>query len=375
MKKIVLLICFMCLCIPQTVHASNLPKETEEELMAVYDFGDLDSYLKEIFPDSKMSFTDFLQQIMAGEFELSWKNLKELITEQFFYEFQSTKEVLIHVLAIVIIAAVFRNFAGVFQSNQISEMCFYVLYILLVTICLNSFQVLMQSALSGLNALLEFLKILGPTYFVAVAVATGSTTSVTFYTMILILICIVELVIQSFLLPLVQIYMLIRLLNDLSTEEYLSKLAEFLHTIIVWGLRILLGTVIGINVIQGMLTPAIDSVKRSVVLKSGESIPLIGDLLGGTAEVVLGTAVLIKNGIGVTGVLISIAICMTPVIQMAIVSLMYKLTAAVIQPISEKRVVGCISSVADGSEMLLRIIFTSGVLFLITIAMVASTTA
>jgi len=90
--------------------------------------------------------------------------------------------------------------------------------------------------------------------------------------------------------------------------------------------------------------------------------------------VLLGTTVLIKNGIGVAGAIICIAICMAPVVQMAVVTLMYKLTAALIQPISEKRIVGCVSSMADGSEILLRVIFTSGVLFLITIAMVANTT-
>jgi stage III sporulation protein AE len=208
----------------------------------------------------------------------------------------------------------------------------------------------------------------------AVALATGSVTSIAFYNMILILICIVELVIQSFLIPLVQVYMVIRILNDLSTEEYLSKFGELLHTVVVWVLRTMLGAVIGINLIQGLLAPAIDSVKRSVLLRGGEAIPIIGDVIGVASEVVLGTTVLIKNGIGVAGAIICIAICMAPVVQMAVVTLMYKLTAALIQPISEKRIVGCVSSMADGSEILLRVIFTSGVLFLITIAMVANTT-
>lgn len=375
MKKIIIIICLFCFCFPLTAYATDSQTEIEEELFSVYDFSEIEDFLNNIFPNEKIGFLDMIKGLISGEMEFSAEFLLELVSEQFFYEFQTTKSGLIHVLAIVIIAAVFRNFSGVFQNNQISEMCFYVLYMLLITICLNSFQVLIESASSGLSTLLEFLKLLGPVYFMAVAVATGSATSIAFYNMILILICIVELVIQAFLLPLVQIYMIIRILNDLSTEEYLSKFGELLHTIIVWVLRTLLGAVIGINLIQSLLTPAIDSVKRSILTRSGEAIPVIGDVLGGATEVVLGTAVLIKNGIGVAGAVICIAICMTPVIQMVVVTLMYKLTAALTQPISEKRVVGCISSMADGSEILLRIIFTSGVLFLITIAMVANTTA
>ena len=370
MKKIILAICMLCFLTSIPVCASEIPNETEDKLFSLFDFSDMEDFISDIFPDEKMGFREMVKGLISGEIEFTGEFLWNLVSKQFFYEFKNTKSALVHVLAIVIIAAVFRNFSGVFQNSQISEMCFYVLYMLLITICLNSFRILIASATS----LLEFLKLLGPVYFMAVALSTGSVTSIAFYNVILILICIVELVIQSFLIPLVQVYMVIQILNDLSTEEYLSKFGELLHTVIVWILRTMLGVVIGINLIQGLLAPAIDSVKRSVLLRSGEAIPIIGDVIGGASEVLLGTTVLIKNGIGVAGAIICIAICMAPVAQMAVVTLMYKLTAALIQPISEKRIVGCVSSMADGSEILLRVIFTSGVLFLITIAMVANTT-
>ena len=307
--------------------------------------------------------------------EISIESIIDMISGQFFYEFTNTKASIVHILAIVIIAAVFHNFSGVFKESQVSEIGFFVLYMLLITISLHSFQGLMASAVSGLNDLLDFLQLLGPIYFLAVAIATGSATSIAFYQMILILISIAELVIQGVLIPLVQIYMIVRIINELSPESYLTKLGELLRTIIVWGLRTLLGSVIGINLIQGLLNPAIDSVKRSVLTRGGEALPIIGDVIGGATEVVLGTAVLIKNGIGIAGTIICIVICMSPVIQMAVVTFMYKLTAALVQPISDKRVIGCISSMADGTEILLKILFTSGMLFLITIAMVANTTS
>ena len=386
MKKVILAICVLCLLTSIPVYAAEPPidsettnqteisDETEKQLFSLFDFSEMDDFISDIFPDEKMGFREMVKGLISGEIKFTGEFLWNLVSKQFFYEFKNTKSALVHVLAIVIIAAVFRNFSGVFQNNQISEMCFYVLYMLLITICLNSFRILIAAATSGLSSLLEFLKLLGPVYFMAVALATGSVTSIAFYNMILILICIVELVIQSFLIPLVQVYMVIQILNDLSTEEYLSKFGELLHTVIVWILRTMLGAVIGINLIQGLLAPAIDSVKRSILLRGGEAIPIIGDVIGGASEVVLGTTVLIKNGIGASGAIICIAICMAPVVQMAVVTLMYKLTAALIQPISEKRIVGCVSSMADGSEILLRVIFTSGVLFLITIAMVANTT-
>ena len=81
-----------------------------------------------------------------------------------------------------------------------------------------------------------------------------------------------------------------------------------------------------------MINPAIDTVKRSVVTRSAEAIPGVGDAIGGITEVVLGTAVLVKNGIGMTGAVICIALCVVPMLQIICIIFLYKLMAALIQP-------------------------------------------
>ncbi len=64
----------------------------------------------------------------------------------------------------------------------------------------------------------------------------------------------------------------------------------------------------------------------------------------------LGTAVLVKNGIGMTGAVICIALCVGPLVQIGCIVIMYKLAAALIQPVSDKRIVGCVESVGDGCQ-------------------------
>ena len=78
--------------------------------------------------------------------------------------------------------------------------------------------------------------------------------------------------------------MLVRVLNDLSLEGYLTKFAELIELCVSWSLKTLLACVVGINVIQGMISPAIDSVKRSILTRGAEAIPGVGDALGGMAE-------------------------------------------------------------------------------------------
>ena len=72
--------------------------------------------------------------------------------------------------------------------------------------------------------------------------------------------------------------------------------------------------------------------------------------------------------------IVCLALCVVPLVQMGAVALMYKLAAAVIQPVSDKRIVGCVECVGDGCRLLMRVVFTVGLLFLLTIVIVSYVT-
>lgn len=127
------------------------------------------------------------------------------------------------------IAAVFANFSGAFGERQASEIAFYILYMLLIALCLNGFRLAVSEMEASLNFLLEFMKVLCPTYFLAVTAASGSVTSMFFFEVVLFLIFLAEAVILNFLVPLVNVYMMIQVMGNLTGEEFLSQFAELLE--------------------------------------------------------------------------------------------------------------------------------------------------
>lgn len=346
----------------------------KEEMIDQFDFEDINDSLKDLFPEEKLDFKETLLGILSGDLTFSAELLNRLLADQIGYAFRVSKDNLIHILLIAVIAAIFTNFSRVFQSRQIAEISFYVLYLLVIALTLSSFAAVEDWVSGGITNLTSFMGVFCPLYFLAVAIAKGSVTSVAFYNLVLFLIYLVELLVANFLLPLIHIYMMVKVLNYLSEEDYLSKFSELIELAVSWILKTLLACIIGLNVIQGLINPAIDTVKRSVVTRSAEAIPGVGDAIGGITEVVLGTAVLVKNGIGMTGAVICIALCVVPMIQIICIIFLYKLMAALIQPISDKRMVGCVETVGEGCHLLLKVLFTTGVLFLLTIVVVAATT-
>ena len=346
----------------------------EEMLEEELDFDAINETLEEIFPEEKMDFGETVRSIVTGDLSVSVDLLGQLLSDQLFYALRVNRESLVHMLLIAVIAAMFTNFADVFQARQISEISFYVLYILMIALCLGAFQSAAAWVEDGIRLQTAFMKALCPVYFIAVSLAKGSMTAAAFYNLALLVILLVEVFMVNFLLPALHVYMMIKVLNYLSQEEYLSRFTELIETVVSWSLKTLLALVIGLNTIQGLIAPAVDSVKRSALTRGVEAIPGVGDAIGGTAEVILGTAVVVKNGIGIAGAIICFALCAVPLVQAGIMVLMYKLAAAVLQPVSDKRLVGCIGGMADACQLLMRLVFTAGMLFLLTIAIVAATT-
>ena len=355
--------------------ADAVQEEIEDAIMSEFDFDEIEKSLQEMFPEEKIEFGDVVSSLMSGEPEETGKLFIDFLSDMISYEFRYNWHNLVYILLISIAAAVFSNFSGAFRNKQISDISFYVLYMLLITMCLTSFQTASQGVEGRLDSVVEFMRVLCPSYFLAVAFASGSVTSVFFYNVILLLIYVVELVIVRFLLPVIHIYIMVRVLGNLTDEDFLSEFAGLIHKIVTWALRTLLACVVGVNVVQGLLAPAIDTLKRSALTRTAEALPWVGNAMGGAAEIFFGTAVLIKNGIGMAGAVIAVLICIGPIVQMALMALMYKLAAALVQPVSDKRITACISGVSEGYELMVRVIFTVGILFLLTIAVVAVSTS
>ena len=352
-----------------------LQDEIQDALLAEFDFNEIEENLNRMFPQEKISFSDVFSALMSGNMAETIRIFLRFLTDQISYEFDYNRRSLVYVLMTALTAAVFSNFAGAFKSRQISDISFYIMYMLLITLCLTSFRISAEGLEDRLNALVDFMRVLCPSYFLAVAFASGSVTSLFFYNVILFLIYVVELVIVRFLLPVVNIYIMVRVLGNLTGEDFLSEFADLIRKAVSWILKTLLICVVSVNVVQGLLAPAIDAVKRSALTRTAEALPWVGNAVGGVAEVVLGTAVLIKNGIGMAGAVITIAICAVPIFQMLIMAFMYKLAAALVQPVSDKRITTCISGISEGYEIMVKVIFTSGLLFMITIAIVAASTS
>ena len=346
-------------------------EESQEALLEGLELGEMQEAVNELLGEETFSVREALERILAGEEVFSIDFLLETGKNFICDHLLADRVVLFQVVLLVLLAALFANFTNVFSGSQAGEASFYLVYMLLLALLIHSFGSLSAGLSGSLEDLTAFMQALMPSYFLAVTAASGAATAMVFYEMVLGVIFLIQTLLLKAVIPGIQAYVVIQLINYLHKEDLLSKLAELLKTVLEWSLKTITAVVIGMELIQNMISPALDSLKRDALGKTAAAIPGIGNVIDGATEVALGTAVLIRNCLGATGILVLVILGLPPVIKLAGTVLAYKLLAALLQPVSDKRMTGCLWAMGEGCRLLLKVLLTVELLLLITIAVLA----
>ena len=88
------------------------------------------------------------------------------------------------------------------------------------------------------------------------------------------------------------------------------------------------------------------------------------------AELVYGTGNILKSTIGGVGLIILLLIILVPIVKVLVFIFSYQFTNAIIQPISNEKIVNCIEGMANGATLMLRTLFVISLMFVITIAII-----
>ena len=272
---------------------------TVSDILEELDLSQVQRMLDQMLGEESFSMKDMLDGLIKGEKVLSEDTVQEMVHSFLFSGLEKEKSLLIKILLLILLSAVLANFADVFESGQIGDICFYIVYLLLFILLMDSFSSITRSVQQTITWMAEFMRGLAPAYFLTISIAAGSSTAAVFYEGVLILTWLIQEVILNLLFPGACLYVLISLINNLSKEEMLGKMAELLDTAVSWGLKTLLGMVVGLQVVRGLIAPIMDTLKRSALGKAAGALPGVGNAVNMVTELVLTSAVLVRNCLGV----------------------------------------------------------------------------
>lgn len=91
---------------------------------------------------------------------------------------------------------------------------------------------------------------------------------------------------------------------------------------------------------------------------------------GDAVDTVLGCSNILKNAVGVVGIIVIIAICITPIIKLTVLMAVYYLGAALCQPIADEKIVKLLSKLGDTFKVMLAILCSISVMLVIGVTLV-----
>ena len=194
--------------------AAQKMEESIDSYMQELDFSDIDKILSQQAGTEGLDFKELVQRLLDGE-EIDKGWLAEEIFSAVFSEVQEFRGTLIRIVILCIVFAILYNFANVFENPSVTEISFYMVYVVLLVLLMNSFFVLRDVSVAAISKVVMFLKVMIPTFTASMVFSGQITTAAGFYDLTFLLIYGMEWVMQYLVIPGVQIYVALELMNHL----------------------------------------------------------------------------------------------------------------------------------------------------------------
>lgn len=338
MKHLIFIILILFL-LPVTVHA------VEFQAPPVPESG------KEFMPNDTESFGEGLWSIVQD----SIAALRPTAAE--------AGKVCISIIAAVILCCVVKTLPGS-PGNTIELICTLSIGLLL----LQPSNTLIRLAADTIVNISSYGKLLLPVLTAALAANGGVTKSAALYAGTVAFDTALCAALSSLVVPLVYIFLCLSVASAAIGNNYIDKIKSFIKWALTWGLKIVLYVFSGYMTITGVITGSADAtaVKAAKLTISG-MVPVVGGLISDASETVLVSSGIVKNAVGVYGLLAIIAICIGPFIKIGVQYLLLKTSCALCEAFAGKNCCMLIEDFSSAMGLLLAMTGTVSLLQLISI--------
>lgn len=173
-------------------------------------------------------------------------------------------------------------------------------------------------------------------------------------------------IILKIVLPLVFISCILVIVNSISKKDYVKKLAQFMRNGALFITGFLITIFTGLSVIQGMMTKSADNMLLKTARYGIDNfVPIVGGFTADSLEMILTCIRSVRNGLGIAGVIILVLILATPLVKVALITMVFKITAIILEPAGNNRIAQCMSDMGQAAMILGSLLLLSSMMFII----------
>lgn len=360
-------------CIANSQITSNAENTNEiinaqKEHLNISDFiKEAESYTKESMPD--IDLNSILTSTIAGNIDNV--RLMRFIWSLLGKEILSSATVLSSIIVIIVIHAILKSISDGLDNKGVAQVTYYIQYILIVTLVMTNFSEIISMVRESIQNLVSFINLLVP-ILITLMITTGSIVSAGIIEpIILFMIILIGNFIVNVIIPIVLISTALGIISQISDRVQIDKLSKFFKSSTIWVLGIILTLFVGVTSLEGSLSSSVDGITAKTTKAAVSNfIPVVGKILGDAVDTVLGCSIILKNALGVVGVIVIIGICIKPILKLVILMATYYLASALCQPIADGKIIKLLGHMGDTFKLLLGVMCSVSVMLIIGVTLI-----
>ena len=348
-----------------------------EKYVDSLDLGEFQSFLSELdAPDDlkNVSLGSFIKQIVSGEIKLSFTNLLQYFGERGLGALSDTLAALLTVMILAVMSSILSGLTSGFVKRQTIEIVHYVFYALVVSIVLVKVSEIVGECKNVVEDLSHLTEVAFPPLMTLMSALGGSVSSSLYKPQLVLFCAVIAKVIKSIILPLFTAGIAFCLISNLSTAVKMDKIQSairYLSNLIIAGVFGIFITYLTIAGISGGMADGVSIKAAKFVLSN--YVPILGGYLSQGFDLISTGCVLIKNAIGMIGIIAVIFVIMRPILHIVVFTFALKVVASIIQPLGDKRISDFLYSVSNATKVLITSILGMGFVFIISMLLVVVT--
>ena len=346
--------------------------QVTDEFLGELDLDDMEQFLQEQQGEDDMdiSFGELMKGFLSGDSTVDVSRIWSWVVSHCFETVRQNKAYLAQMLILLLAFVMLQGISGIFADSFLSDISFLAVYFLFLYNALRIFASMQQIVYSCMDRIAEFTLLVQPVFCMAMIFSTGVNSASLTYEMLLLVLYLVQNLLQKLLLPLVFVFLITQFANYAWKEEHFSSLAKLLEGGIGLAQKLLVTFILGLNLIQGMVAPAVDQLKKTATVRTIGVIPGLGGAMNAVSEMLLGAGLLIKNCVGATVIVVLVLLCAKPLLEISVLALIYRVLAALAQPVTDKRISGVLDALARAGMLYVKLAVTALLMLFLTVAVV-----
>lgn len=317
------------------------------------------------FPESRMpNFTDLL----TGGKGFHIENLFKGLLRYLFHEIVVSSKLLGALVILTVFSMILETLQSSFEKNNVSKIAYAITFMVLVIIAVNSFGVAIGYAKTAITDMIQFMLALVPLILTLLA-STGGVASVTIlHPTIVFMVHTVGTLIYLVVFPLIFFSAVLHIVSSMTDKYRVTQLADLLRNISIGMLGVFVTIFLGVISVQSATSAVADGVTvRTAKYVSSTFVPVVGRMFSDASETVISASLLVKNAVGLAGVVIILLLCAFPAMKIITLALIYNLSGAVLQPLGASPMIQCLQTIGKSLISVFAALAVVGLMFFLAI--------